>query len=312
MNDDASTTMHRALAAWLIARPWHAAFASALTGALSALFPFPFVIFAGAISVLVLLRFDVGPAIGIALTGAAAATLVVVTNIGSDAWVFGAVLLFFLLALFFGAVAFATLLKRTGSMNMCVQVGVLVAAAAVLLVHAVLDDPGKFWLPLVHHVIDATADAGIYPESERGVIVQMWAQTMWGVFAALSLAVALGALFLGRWWQSLLSAPGAFGHEYRRLRLGIVLGTSLTVVFGLMMLSNSMLLASLAWVGLPALVFQGLAAAHRSKARGSLNQGWLAAIYVLLIVPLSNSVTIFALAVWGFIDNWRKPKAQGV
>jgi predicted permease len=78
------------------------------------------------------------------------------------------------------------------------------------------------------------------------------------------------------------------------------------------MLSNSMLLASLAWVGLPALVFQGLAAAHRSKAKGSLNQGWLAAIYVLLVVPLSNSVTILALAVWGFIDNWRKPKAQGV
>jgi hypothetical protein len=204
------------------------------------------------------------------------------------------------------------LLKRSGSMNLCVQVGVLVAAAAVLVVHGVLEDPGEFWLPLVHNAIDATADTGLYPESERGTIVQMWAQTMWGVFAALSLAVVLGALFLGRWWQSLLSAPGAFGYEYRRLRLGVVLGTSLTLVFGLLMWNNSTLLASLAWVGLPALVFQGLAAAHRSKARGSLNQGWLAAIYVLLIVPLSNSVTICALAVWGFIDNWRKPRPQSV
>ena len=36
-----------------------------------------------------------------------------------------------------------------------------------------------------------------------------------------------------------------------------------------------------------ALAFQGLAAAHRSQAGGRLNRGWLAAIYVLLIVPLS-------------------------
>ncbi len=312
MYDDASTTMHRALAAWLTARPWRAAFASAVTGALSALFPFPFGIFAGAISVLVLLRFDLPSAIGIAVTGAAAASLVVAADMGPNTWVFGAVLLSFLLGLLFGSVALAALLKRTGSMNLCVQVGVLVAAAAVLVVHAVLEDPGSFWLPLVHDAVNAAADTGIYSESERSAIAQIWAQTMWGAFSALSLALVLGALFLGRWWQSLLSAPGAFGYEYRRLRLGVVLGTSLTVVFGLLIWNHSTLLASIAWVGLPALVFQGLAAAHRSKARGSLNQGWLAAIYVLLIVPLSNWVTICALAVWGFIDNWRKPSPQSV
>jgi hypothetical protein len=48
-----------------------------------------------------------------------------------------------------------------------------------------------------------------------------------------------------------------------------------------------------AFVGL---AFQGLAAAHRSKARGSMNRGWLAAIYVLLIVPLSTSITVVVLA----------------
>ncbi|NLG77793.1 MAG: hypothetical protein GX535_16290 [Xanthomonadaceae bacterium] len=303
--------MHRALAAWLTARPWRAAFASASAGALSAWFPFPFVIFACAIAVLVLLQFGLESGIAIAVTGVAAATFVVVADLNPSAWVLGVVLLGFLFGLFFGSVALAALLKRTGSMNLCVQIAVLAAAAIVLTVHAVLDDPGSFWLPLVQEAIEATADTGLYPESERGAIVQMSARTMWGVLAALSLAVVLGALFLGRWWQSLLSAPGAFGREYRRLRLGVVLGTSFTIVFALLLWNNSTLLASLAWVGLPALVFQGLAAAHRSKARGKLNRGWLAAIYVLLVVPLSNSViTICALAVWGFIDNWRKPNPQ--
>jgi len=64
----------------------------------------------------------------------------------------------------------------------------------------------------------------------------------------------------------------------------------------------------LATVALMALTFQGLAAAHRSRAGGRLKLGWLAAIYLLLIVPLSRVVTMFVLASWGFIDNWFRPR----
>jgi hypothetical protein len=124
------------------------------------------------------------------------------------------------------------------------------------------------------------------------------------------LGPVLGALFLGRWWDSLLRAPGAFGQEYRQLRLGVVLGLLVTAIFLLTLVSDAALVSSLAWVGFAALVFQGLAAAHRSKARGSLNRGWLAAIYVLLIVPISTSITVFVLALWGFADNWLRPRPQ--
>jgi|HigsolmetaAR204D_1030405.scaffolds.fasta_scaffold00217_3 hypothetical protein len=299
--------MHRALAAWLTARLWHAAFASALAGALATLFPLPFGVAAGAVAVLALLRFGSPVGIGIALTGAAAATLVLLGETRPTIWLFVAVAL-----VFFGPVALANLLKRTGSMSLCVQVAVLVAAAAVVSIHVALDDPGAFWLPLVQQVIDSALDTSLYADNERAHVVQVWAQTMWGALAAVSLALVMGALFLGCWWHSLLSAPGAFGTEYRRLRLGVVLGTALTVLFALLVWNGSALLASLAWVGLPALVFQGLAAAHRSKARGSINRGGLAAIYVLLVVPISNWLTICALAIWGFIDNWRRPKTQGV
>jgi hypothetical protein len=73
---------------------------------------------------------------------------------------------------------------------------------------------------------------------------------------------------------------------------------------------DSALVSSLLWVAFVGLAFQGLAAAHRSKARGSMNRGWLAAIYVLLIVPLSTSITVVVLALWGFADNWLRPRAQ--
>jgi hypothetical protein len=83
-----------------------------------------------------------------------------------------------------------------------------------------------------------------------------------------------------------------------------------TVLFAMALATESSLLASLAWVAFTALAFQGLAAAHRMKARGRLNRGWLAAIYVLLVVPLSMSITVFILALWGFADNWLRPRAQ--
>jgi hypothetical protein len=76
--------------------------------------------------------------------------------------------------------------------------------------------------------------------------------------------------------------------------------------------TNSALVGSLAWVAFAALSFQGLAAAHRSKAGGRLNRGWLAAIYVLLIVPISTSITVVVLAIWGFADNWLRPRAQAI
>jgi hypothetical protein len=120
--------------------------------------------------------------------------------------------------------------------------------------------------------------------------------------------MVFGVLLLGRWWDSLLGPQaGAFGAEYQRLRLGVALGFGVTVLFILAMVTSFVLISWLTSVALMALTFQGLAAAHRSRAGGRLKLGWLAAIYVLLIVPLSSVVTMFVLGGWGFIDNWLRP-----
>jgi hypothetical protein len=58
------------------------------------------------------------------------------------------------------------------------------------------------------------------------------------------------------------------------------------------------------------LTLQGLGAAHRSKANGQLSQGRLTAIYVLLVVPISGTITALALAAWGYADNWLRPRVH--
>ncbi|HKU15591.1 MAG TPA: hypothetical protein VJQ52_14440 [Steroidobacteraceae bacterium] len=295
--------MHRAIAAWLTQRPWHAAIAIAFCGALSQLM-LPFSVLACAIPVLCVLRFDARIGAMVAAIGAASAAWIVHSAAASAL----AATLAGIAVMFFGPLGLALLLKRTGSLNLCFQVAVLGIGVLLTIVHAVLADPVGVWTSLLNQLLDSMEAAGISIQQDRQELVATWARSMWGALGALTLASVFGALLLGRWWQSLLNAPGAFGVEYRGLRLGVTLGVVVTALFVLALTIDSPLIASLAWVAFVALTFQGLAAAHRSRAGGRLNRGWLAAIYLLLVVPLSMMVTMFVLAIWGFADNWLRPR----
>jgi len=297
--------MHRAIAAWLTEHPWRPILAIAFCGALSQLM-LPFTIAACAIAVLSALHFDARIGLAVAAIGAVAA-----------AWVAHALFPTMLTATFlgialtfFGPFALALLLKRTGSLNLCFQVAVLGVGVLLTVVHATLADPVAVWVPLLNQLLDSMQTAGIRIEGDRQELVALWARSMWGSLGALGLATIFGSLLLGRWWNSLLRAPGAFGSEYRLLRLGVALGVTVTLLFVLALTTDVPLIDSLAWVAFVALAFQGLTAAHRSRAGGRLNRGWLVAIYLLLIVPLPPSMmlTMFVLALWGFADNWLRPR----
>ena len=293
--------MHRAIAVWLTGHPWRAAIASAISGTLSPQLPLPFLLAAGAITVLVALRFDIRYAFLMAATAGAAASWAVLSIEQPGGWLFVAIGV-----LFFGPVLLGWLLRQTGSLNLTFQVlllGMLILLAAVYLS---LEDPVGMWRKQIEV---AWARAGLPVERDRSLI-EVWSRTMWGALAGLALCMIFGAALLGRWWQSLLDAPGKFGVEYQQLRLGRAMGIATTVLFIVALLSESALVASLVWVAFTALAFQGLAAAHRSKAVGRLDRGWLVAIYVLLIVLPVTSFVVLVLAIWGFADNWLRPDVR--
>ena len=303
--------MHRAIAVWLTGHPWRAAFASAMTGALSPSLPLPFLIVAAAIAVLVALRFDLRYAFGMALvSGVTASWVVMSVSVIPPGW--RALLVLVGGVLFFGPVLLGWLLRSTNSLNLTFQVTLLSLAVLLMALFAMLPDPVGIWREQIELTLSSMARAGFRFEGDRDVIIATWARTMWGSVAALLLGLVFGAVLLGRWWQSLLDSPGSFGVEYRQLRLGLTLGVATTVLFIAALLSDSALAASLASVAFIALAFQGLAAAHRSKAVGRLDRNWLVAIYVLLIVLPVTSIVVLMLAIWGFLDNWLRPRTQSV
>jgi hypothetical protein len=297
--------MHRAIAVWLTGHPWRAAVASAMSGALSPQMPLPFLVLAGAIPVLVALRFDIRYAFAMALAAGATASWVVLSVAQPGGWLALAIGL-----LFFGPVLLGWLLRLTGSLNLVFQVVMLGMVVLLTTVYLSLPDPVGMWRQQIESVWASMASAGLRIEGDKNLIIAAWSRTMWGALTALSLGIVFGALLLGRWWQSLLDTPGTFGVEYRQLRLGRALGIATTVLFISALVSDSALIASVAWVAFAALAFQGLAAAHRSKAVGRLDRGWLVAIYVLLIVLPVTSIVVFMLAIWGFADNWLRPKLE--
>ena len=296
--------MHRAIALWLTERSWRAAVVIPICSLLALLMPLPLMSLAGAIPVLVALRMEAQTGFTIAAGGALMVGVVVFfAGELTTATVLGIAIAFF------GPVALALLLKRTGSLNLCFQVAVLGAAALLVAIHVAVPDPVAVWTKFLNELLAPMLAAGLKIEGDQDAFIQTWARAMWGVFAGIALTVVFGALLLGRWWYSLLESPGAFGSEYRRLRIGLTLGVAVTALFVIALATDSPLVSSLAWVAIIALAFQGLAAAHRSRAGGRLSRGWLAAIYVLLVVPLSTWVTVFVLAIWGFADNWLRPRS---
>jgi hypothetical protein len=303
--------MHRAIAVWLTGHPWRAAFASALCGALSPSVPLPFLIVAAAIAVLVALRFDLRYAVGMAfVAGATASWVVLSVTVIASGWL--ALLVLAGIVLFLGPVILAWLLRTTGSMNLTFQVAMLSVALLLVVLFVVLPDPVGMMREQMELQLNAMARAGFKFEGDLHEVAAVWARTMWGSLAALLLGVVFGAVLLGRWWQSLLDSPGSFGVEYRHLRLGAALGVATTAVFITAFMTGSALAVSLASVAFFALAFQGLAAAHRSKAVGRLDRNWLVAIYVLLIVLPVTSFAVLMLAIWGFVDNWLRPRTQSV
>lgn len=296
--------MHRAFAAWLTERPWHAAIAVAFCGALSQRL-LPLAVLACAIPVLSALRFDARVGLIVALIGAASASWI---SYALAPTVLPGTFTSIVLT-FFGPLALALLLKRTGSLNLCFQVAVLAVGALLAVVHFVLADPVAVWKTLLMQLLDVMQAPGLKTPAERDEFVAAVAPLMWGALGAMTLAFVFGTLLLGRWWDSLLRAQsGAFGSEYRLLRLGLALGIAVSIVFVVAIATDISLVAALAWIAFVALTFQGLAAAHRSRAGGRLNRGWLWAIYVLLIVPLSMVQTMIVLATWGYADNWLRPR----
>jgi hypothetical protein len=292
--------MNRSIANWLATNPGGAMVATGLLGMLPFFGVGFFFFLPGAVPALFALAR--GPRAGAVIAGGAAALLALaIWSIGRSVpvgllyacWVLGPPL------------ALAWVLKRSGSLSLCLQVAVLAGMLMLVVLHVTLGDPTQFWLPVVRQLAGEMESHGL---SLGDALIEALARSLWGWVTVLTLLLGMGAVFLARWWQRLAFDAGSFGAEFRRIRLGRALGLLAALAVIVSLVTKQPLADDLARFLVSALALVGMAAAHRIRHERGANPAWLWAVYLLLV--FASPVAVPALAGIGFVDNWLRSAAR--
>ncbi len=280
---------------WLVARQFRLALVAAALVLVAVMNPLlsPLSLLGQAVVALAVLTR--GPADGIAVAVLATLMLVLPQLFGGQPEVMTVVAV----AHWLPALALAVLLERSRSLSLVAQAATVVIAATVALVF-LLGGPVSFWQDLLSTQIEAQG-AQVAP-----AVVDEASRIATGLLGGVTLLTSLGAVFIARWWQASIREPGAFGREFRALRMGVVVGVVTGLVFVAAGLTRLTVLENLTLVLVTGFLLQGLAVTHVIAAvSGSF---WLVAVYVLLIVAMPAAVP--AVAGLGFVDNWFDLKSR--
>lgn len=198
----------------------------------------------------------------------------------------------------------AVSLRRTANLVRSLLLGALFGVVTVLLFHSGTADPAQWWFDLLQEALQKSITE--MSDAEQVQFLQnlkVIAGLMTGGAAAVLSASLIGCLLLGRWWQALLYNPGGFGEEFRSLRLGrsFTLGFLAVLLFFALGVGG-LLFQNIFVVLLVPFVIQALAVAHTLVRVRRLNNGWLAALYLLLVV--ANGHMLLLLGFFGAMDNW--------
>ncbi len=131
-----------------------------------------------------------------------------------------------------------------------------------------------------------------------------------GLMAVGNSLLACLSLLLGRYWQAALYKPGAFGDEFRALRLPSLWAVSLVLVVIAGAVGGREVAAWTALAGIPVTIC-GFALLHHVARDRQLGFGFLAVSYMLwTFVDLLKVGVLIAVLLDAFFDFGRRAKAS--
>lgn len=196
----------------------------------------------------------------------------------------------------------AVILRLTESQGLLVLAAGALGAVFVVLMHLMVADVTGWWKNWFETWVQnhMTPDAASrYQALFDSAMPMMNAMMASGLVISLILTV-----ILARWWQAVLYNPGGFRTEFQRLRLPRYLAPATLAAAVLSLVDVGLdkgLFRDLLVVMVFLYLFQGLAAVHRTVAARGLSSGWLAGMYVLLLLLPQTAVLIACI---GMADSW--------
>jgi len=174
----------------------------------------------------------------------------------------------------------AWVLRRSVSLSMAAQAGVLGAAALVALFFAAVGDPAAFWREVAQAWLSGGGGEALGAAEREELLNQLPFTLLTGSFAANGLLLSLGSLFLARSAQARLMNPGGFRREFYGLRLGRILLAVTVLLLAGAVFSGWSLAVNLLAVFFAGWLVQGFAVIHQLVAAYGLPTGWLVVSYV--------------------------------
>jgi hypothetical protein len=197
-------------------------------------------------------------------------------------------------------VGIGVLIRRAGNLVLAYQAAVLLAMVLVAAIWIVGFDVSSLFGPAVQEFV-SLLESNDMPPADVALIQERAAAV---VFAAAVFWQLVGTLLLGYWWFLLATRQRRFGQEFRRLALGRVLGALATVLLVLALAFDFELVQNLAPLALLGFVLQGIAVVHAWAHAKRWPPGFVAPLYVLLLMPALNVLVVLPLSLVGVVDNW--------
>lgn len=229
--------------------------------------------------------------------------------------------LVFVVLCWLGTLVLATILRRTGALNLAVLAVVPFTLFIAMVVWSQRSGLIHFWRDALLSSIGEISEAEKAQLGAENVekLFETMPMMMAESAANWAILVILGSIFIARHWQASLFNAGGFQREFHALKLGKQAAVFCAVVVLLSWLIPSFggsadeigsssegvafpvkLLLALASAMLFVFLIQGLSVLHCLAKQRGMNRGWLVGIYVLMPLPL----TMLLVGALGIADNF--------
>ena len=247
-------------------------------------------------ALLVLCALAQSPRLAILSAGIASVVLVILAIVGGgQAWSAPATLVGWTLV-----IGMATLVRRSGSLSLAVQLASLVALLSIVVWNLLLRDPGSVFEPLVMGLLQPLVSQGNL-QADSAVVRQI-AELMPGIMVVSIFATLIVSLAIGRHWHGLLTGQQKFATEFRQYRLGRIVGLIATAGLLAGFLFDGPGAANLMVVAGAVFFVQGLAVAHALVKVSGLGFMPLMVLYAAMIFAAQLAIPLVLAA--GLVDNW--------
>ncbi len=294
----------RAIAAFIMRGRLQAMLVAAALGLLGGLFPPAWLLSGGVVGLVTLAQ---GPREGMLNAFAASSIVVLLSGVLTAQPAMqtaGIVVLLWLPIVWL----LALVLYQSRSLALTLLLTALLGGVVVVSVYLVFEDPAQWWYHyVIEQILPVMKEAGMEIPDQAAFEANMHeaSRAMTGTLAAFISFGLVVSLLIARWWQSEITRPGAFGEEYRNLRLGVtaaIIAALLVVPAWLTSGGFAEITSNLLIVAVVLFMFQGLALGHAAVKQLGNNQVWLVVMYGVMVFTMPYGL-LFA-AVLGVLDNW--------